>query len=87
MTTTSSQPIPIQPDYAAFVAKLSAQVQAMVEESGRPAGFNAVEWVARWLEQPLPALGGRRPAELMETPDGQALISSLVARFQSGGYA
>ncbi len=69
------------------MARLVGQVQAMVDESGNPDGFNAAEWVARWLEQPLPALGGQRPAELMDTPDGQRLVADLVARMQSGAYA
>lgn len=69
------------------MARLVGQVEAMVEESGNPTGFNAAEWVARWLEQPLPALGGQRPGELMDTPDGQGLVSGLIARMQSGAYA
>lgn len=87
MKIIPSEPFPPHPDQAAFLAKLIDQVQTMVTESGTPDGFNTAEWVARWLEHPLPALGGQRPAELMETLDGQALISSLVARFQSGAYA
>ena len=69
------------------MARLVGQVQAMVEESGDPQGFNAAEWVARWLEQPLPALGGQRPAELMDTPEGQGLVSQLVARMHSAAYS
>lgn len=69
------------------MARLVGQVQAMVEESGDPEGFDAANWVAQWLEQPLPALGGRRPAELMDTPEGQTLVSNLVARLQTGAYA
>ena len=69
------------------MARLVGQVQAMVEESGDPEGFDAATWVAEWLEQPLPALGGRRPAELMDTPEGQNLVSNLVARLQTGAYA
>ena len=69
------------------MARLVGQVQAMVEESGDPEGFDAAPWVAQWLEQPLPALGGRRPAELMDTPEGESLVSNLVARLQTGAYA
>ena len=69
------------------MARLVGQVQAMVEESGDIDGFDAATWVARWLEEPLPALGGRRPAELMDTPEGQSLVSNLVARLQTGAYA
>lgn len=69
------------------MAKLVGQVQAMVERSGDPANFNAAQWVAQWLEPPSQALGGRRPAELMDTVAGQELVSDLVAKMQSGAYA
>ena len=69
------------------MASLIGQVHTMVCESGHPEGFNAAEWVARWIDRPLPALGGLRPAELMDTFDGQALVSSMVARMQSGAYS
>ena len=69
------------------MASLIGQVQTMVCESGDPEGFNAADWVARWIDRPLPALGGLRPAELMDTYDGQALVSSMVARMQNGAYA
>lgn len=68
------------------MASLIGQVHTMICKSGDPAGFNAAEWVARWIDRPLPALGGLRPAELMDTFDGQALVSSMVARMQSGAY-
>lgn len=69
------------------VASLIGQVQTMIEESGNPEGFNAAEWVARWIDRPLPALGGQRPAELMDTSDGRVLVSNIVARMQSGAYS
>ncbi|MGY2489403.1 type II RES/Xre toxin-antitoxin system antitoxin [Cupriavidus sp. CP313] len=69
------------------MARLVGQVQALVESSGDPRGFSAAQWVAQWLEQPSPALGGRRPAELMDTLAGQRIVSDLVARMQSGAYA
>ena len=34
-----------------------------------------------------PALGGQRPAELMDTPEGQGIVFQLVARMQSGAYS
>lgn len=69
------------------MARLVGQVQAMVEECGNPEGFDAARWVARWLERPLPALGGQRPADLMDTPEGQSLVSNIMARVQSGAYS
>lgn len=69
------------------MAKLVGQVQAMIERSGDPTDFNAAQWVAQWLEQPSQALGGQRPAELMDTVAGQEVVSDLVAKMQSGAYA
>ena len=69
------------------MARLIGQVQALVDESGDPTGFNAAEWVARWLEEPLAALAGQRPVELMDTTEGQTIVSNLLLRIQSGAYA
>ena len=69
------------------IARLVGQVDTMVKESGNPEGFDAAKWVAAWLDRPQPALGGGRPAELMDTADGRSIVSDLVARMQSGAYA
>lgn len=69
------------------MARLVGQVSTIVGESGNPEGFDAAKWVAAWLDRPLQALGGRRPAELMDTADGRGLVSDLVARMQTGAYA
>ncbi len=68
------------------LARLIGQVQAMVDESGDPEGFDARKWTARWLGEPLPALGGARPLDLMDTMEGQTLVSDALARIQSGAY-
>jgi len=69
------------------LVRLIGEVQTIVEESGDPVGFDAPRWVASWLDHPLPALGGERPATYMDTADGRDLISGLVAQMQSGAYA
>jgi len=69
------------------LARLIGQVQSMVDESGDPSGFDAREWTARWLSEPLPALGGTRPIDLMDTMEGQSLVADTLARIQSGAYA
>jgi uncharacterized protein (DUF2384 family) len=71
---------------AATIATLLAQVQSIVEESGNPDGFDANSWLNRWLHTPVPALGSRPPIELLGTPEGVALVSSTIARMQSGAY-
>jgi len=67
-------------------AKLVGQLEAVIQESGDPTGFDARAWMARWLAEPLPALGGARPADLIDTMEGQALVSSVLAMLQSGAY-
>ncbi len=69
------------------VARLIGHVQNIVDESGNPEGFNATAWMSRWLDEPLPALGGVRPIDLLDTIEGQALISDTLAKIQGGAYA
>ena len=69
------------------VVKLVGQLEAMVQESGNAEGFNAAAWISRWLQEPLAALGGERPIDLMDTMEGQALVSTALAQVQSGAYA
>jgi uncharacterized protein (DUF2384 family) len=62
-------------------------VEAIIQESGDPEGFDAVTWLSCWLNEPVPALGGARPIELMNTLEGQAQVSAVLARMQSGAHA
>ncbi len=66
--------------------RLIGQVEVMVAQSGNPKGFDADRWVGEWLQRPLPALGGAKPADLMDTMEGQELVSRLLAQSQSGAY-
>ncbi|MFC7738310.1 antitoxin Xre/MbcA/ParS toxin-binding domain-containing protein [Roseomonas sp. GCM10028921] len=69
------------------ITRLVGQVEAMVQESGDPAGFNATEWLSHWLNQPVPALGNTRPIEFMDTMEGQKLVSTVLARMQTGAFS
>lgn len=69
------------------IARLVGQVDEIVRTSGDPEGFDAAKWVAAWLDRPQAALGGKRPAELMDTAEGRGIVSGLVAQMQSGAYA
>lgn len=72
------------------MAKLIGQVETMLAESGDPeaiAGFDAGKWLTDWMERPLPAFGGDRPAEYMDTIEGQEMVSRILAMMQSGAYA
>jgi putative toxin-antitoxin system antitoxin component (TIGR02293 family) len=67
--------------------RLIGQVEAMVAQSGDPRGFDPSRWIGEWLERPLPALGGAKPADFMDTMQGQELVARLLAQAQSGAYA
>ncbi|WP_445288681.1 antitoxin Xre/MbcA/ParS toxin-binding domain-containing protein [Variovorax atrisoli] len=69
------------------VSKLIGQVQTMVQESAPTDNFDPAVWVAQWLDRPLPALNGYPPGYLMDTAEGQAIVSQLVKLLQSGAYA
>ena len=69
------------------VGRLLGQLQTMVRESGNPEGFDAAAWLSAWMGAPVPALGGARPLDLMDTMTGQALVSQVLAQMQSGAYA
>lgn len=69
------------------VGRLVGQVEAMVEESGDPKGFDARAWLTRWLGEPLAALGGVCPRDLLDTIEGQRMVSEALARMRSGAYA
>jgi uncharacterized protein (DUF2384 family) len=64
-----------------------SKVRTVVAESGSLIDFDAEQWVATWLERPLPALGNRRPAEFMGTDEGRARLLDLLGQQQSGAYA
>ena len=68
------------------LARLVGQLQAIVQESGNARAFDAAAWMSRWLNEPLPALGGVRPIDLMDTMEGQGVVSNALAKMQSGAY-
>jgi putative toxin-antitoxin system antitoxin component (TIGR02293 family) len=69
------------------LAKLVGQLEAMLEDAGTSKGFDAPSWMSRWLREPLPAIGGAKPIELLDTMEGQALVSRALSQIQSGAYA
>lgn len=65
------------------LAKLLGQIEAMIDD----ADFDAAEWLSRWLREPLPALGGGKPIDLLDTMEGQSIVSQALARIEGGAYA
>jgi putative toxin-antitoxin system antitoxin component (TIGR02293 family) len=70
------------------IARLLGMAQAMVDGStaAAAADFDTGRWLGEWLERPQPALGGRKPAELVDTPTGLAVVTRLLGAIESGAY-
>lgn len=68
------------------LAALIGQVEALVAEQGAPEGFDAAKWFREWMKQPVPALGGRKPVELLDTREGQQIVSGLLEAIRAGAY-
>ena len=49
-------------------------------------GFDATKWLGQWIERPQPALGGRKPADLLDTPTGVDVVARLLGSIASGAY-
>jgi putative toxin-antitoxin system antitoxin component (TIGR02293 family) len=75
---------PEQSERVLGLQKLVQEVSRMVDESGAAAGFDAPAWVGRFLDAPWAVLGGRRPADYMDTIEGQQLVINLLRRVQAG---
>jgi putative toxin-antitoxin system antitoxin component (TIGR02293 family) len=48
--------------------------------------FDATKWLGQWIERPQPALGGRKPADLLDTPTGVEVVARLLGSLESGAY-
>jgi putative toxin-antitoxin system antitoxin component (TIGR02293 family) len=73
---------------AIAVVKLLGIAQEIVANStAREARtFDVAKWLGQWIERPQPALGGRKPAELLDTPTGAELVARLLGSIESGAY-
>ena len=70
------------------MVKLLGLAQAIVSDSTADGAesFDAVRWLGQWIERPQPALGGRKPADLLDTPTGVDMVMRLLGALQSGAY-
>ena len=69
------------------IATLTALIERMVDESGEPVDFEARAWLDQWLLELVPALGHRRPLDVLSEPGGLDLVCSYLQRAQSGAYS
>ncbi len=68
------------------VTRLLAKAREMAAQSTHPdaADFDAARWLGEWISKPQPALGGRRPEELLDTPTGLDAVMRVLGAIQSG---
>jgi putative toxin-antitoxin system antitoxin component (TIGR02293 family) len=48
--------------------------------------FDVAKWLGRWIEIAQPALGGLKPADVLDTPTGLAMVEKLLGALESGAY-
>ena len=70
------------------MVKLLAQAQRIVDNStsNEAEGFDTAHWLGQWLEVPQPALGGLRPADLLDTETGTQMVHQVLGAIESGVY-
>lgn len=73
---------------ALAMVRLLGQAQDLVSQStaSGAARFDTAAWLGRWIETPQPALGGRTPADLLDTPTGYEIVSRTLGALESGSY-
>lgn len=73
---------------AVGMIKLLGLAQSIVENSKAPQArdFDAARWFGQWIERPQPSLGGRKPADLIDTPTGVEMVARLLGSIESGAY-
>ncbi|MEO8188658.1 MAG: antitoxin Xre/MbcA/ParS toxin-binding domain-containing protein, partial [Burkholderiaceae bacterium] len=70
------------------IARLIGIAQAIVDNStaSEAEDFDAAQWLGRWIELPQPALGGRKPADLLDTPTGINVVARVLGAIESGAF-
>lgn len=68
--------------------KLLGIAQDIVDEStaAEASNFDTVKWLGQWIERPQAALGGRKPADYLDTPTGVEIVAQVLGAIRSGAY-
>ena len=67
--------------------RVAATLRRLLKESGDPdllKDFDLEGWVAQWMREQLPELGGKTPAEMLRNPEGQRAVEQLLERMRGG---
>jgi putative toxin-antitoxin system antitoxin component (TIGR02293 family) len=69
------------------MVRLLGIAQSIVDSSTADVrDFDVAKWLGQWIERPQPALGGKKPAELLDTPTGVEIVSRVLGAVESGAY-
>lgn len=73
---------------AIALAELLSRAEEIVagSTSQRAEGFDVARWLGLWLEQPQPALGGSKPADLIGTPTGARVVQRALGALESAAF-
>lgn len=67
--------------------RVVATLRKLLAESGDPdrvRDFDLDRWVAQWMRESLPELGGKTPAEMLRNPEGQRAVEEMLERMRGG---
>ena len=67
--------------------RVAATLRRLLEESGDPEllkDFDLEAWVAQWMREQLPELGGKTPSEMLRNPEGQRAVEQVLERMRGG---
>lgn len=67
--------------------RVVATLRRLLEESGdreQMATFDLEAWLAQWMRERLPELGGKTPAEMLRNPEGQRAVEQVLERMRGG---
>jgi uncharacterized protein (DUF2384 family) len=67
--------------------RAATTLHRLLEESGDAhllKDFDLESWIARWMREELPELGGRTPAEMLRNPEGQRAVEEVLERMRGG---
>ena len=68
--------------------RLLAHAREILKDStsAEAARFDVARWLGRWIETPQPALGGKKPADLLDTEIGASMVERTLGAVRSGAY-
>lgn len=70
------------------LVKLLALAQEIVDEStaSDAENFDTLKWLGQWIVRPQSALGGYKPAELLDSTTGVSMVAKVLGAIRSGAY-